>query len=329
MFHRSLAAAALTVASLLAQQPAAPAVPPAPAPPSLPAVGSAEAAALLDQAIAKMKAYGRGAFSTTESSDNAMLRNAGLPMGAEDVEVRGGWERDVVWADADGDQYVRANGRMAAKVDGQWKLRGNKLAGGRPAPFTLDPELLFTVLGELPAAARTVAHVEAAEVAGKQVAVLSLVLDHDAAKDLAESGVLPVAGGPGGGMLMIGGMGGMDLPENEYEVHLALFVDPAGGDVLRFAAKVFDRNPMLGNVQIQVAGALGGDDDEEDDEDDVVAATKEPAAAAGAPGWKKGFPVKKPAKDESVTTFRADFGKLGLAEPPVLDDKAKTLLRVR
>jgi hypothetical protein len=329
MLHRSLAVAALTAASLLAQEPTKPsadaaAKPPAPA---LPAVGSPEAQALLDQAIAKMKAYGRGAFATTESSDLAMLRAARLPVGPEDVEVRGGWEREVVWADADGKDYVKANGRTVAKAEGGWKLRGDKLPGGQPAPFTLDPDLLFTVLAELPAADRKVAHVEAGEVAGKPVALLSLVIDGDAARDLAESGALPVADGPGGRMLVFGGMGGMGAPEHDYSVHLALSVDPAGGDVLRFHAKVFDKNPMAGNVQIQIAGGPGGDGD---DEDEVVAEEKKTGAAAGdAPQWKKGFQVKKPAKDETVTTYRVDFSKLGLAEPPALDDKAKALLRLK
>ena len=45
--------------------------------------------------------------------------------------------------------------------------------------------------------------------------------------------------------------------------------------------------------------------------------------------WKRGLPRIKPAKDQSVMTFRADFKKLGLAEAPELDDKSKQLLRIR
>ena len=133
-------------------------------------------------------------------------------------------------------------------------------------------------------------------------------------------------------MFMIGGMGG-NMPQPDYTVHLALFVDAENGDVLRLAAKVYEKNPMMGNVAIQVAGGAArggrGDEEEGDDEKDEKNEKKEGAAADGKPAWKKGLPVKKPAKEESVMTFRADFQKLGLAEAPALDDKAKALLRLR
>lgn len=324
MTIRSFAVAALATTFLFAQEPAAPAAPATPPAPALPEAGSPAATALLDKAIGKMKAYGRGAFTTTEANDSAMLRGVGLPFGNEDTEVAGGWHHHLVWADNDGKEFMRANGRMLAKVDGAWKLRGKKLAGGRPAPFTLDPDLLFTVLGDLPAAARKVVHVEAGEVAGKKVAILSLALEEDVAREFADSGAVPAGGGGAGGLLMIGGPGGMDPPENDYVCYVALCIDPDSGDLLRLSSKVYEQNEMMGNVQIQVAGGAGGDE-EEDDKDD-----EEEAAAAGQPlKWKKGLPVKKPAKDESVTTFRVDFKKLGLAEPPALDDRAKALLRMQ
>jgi len=323
MKHSSFTVVAFATASLFAQDP--PAAPPAATAPAVPAAGSPEATALLDKAIGKMQAYGRGEFKTSEASDNAMLRGQGLPFGGEDVEVEGGWHRELVWGDADGKDYVRANGRLLAKVGAEWRLRGSKLPGGRPVPFTLDPDLLFTVLASLPADARKVANVEAGEVAGKPVAILSVALEGDVAGEFAATGVVPIGGGLGGGFMIFGGGGGgMEMPENEYTIYLAFAVDADSGDLRRFTAKVFDTNAMMGNVQIQIAGGPGGDDEEEE----VV--EEEKPAAAGAPlVWKKGLPTKKPGKNESVTTFRADFKQLGLAEPPALDDKAKALLRVR
>ncbi len=322
MMRSALVAALCTAASLLAQDPS-PAAPAAPVTPTLPAAGSPEATALLDKAIGKMQAYGRGEFSTTESSDNAMLRGQGLPFGDEDTEVAGGWFRELVWGDADGKEYVRANGRMVAKVGDEWRLRGSKLPGGRPVPFTLDPDLLFSVLAALPPEARKVANVEAGEVAGKPVAYLSLALGGDVAAEFAATGVVPTGGGLGGGLMIFGGGGGMAMPENEYTIYLAFAVDADSGDLRRFTAKVFDVNPMMGNVQIQIGGG-GGDEEEE-----VVVEEEKPAPEGAPMVWKKGLPTKKPTKNESVTTFRADFKQLGLAEPPALDDKAKALLRVR
>jgi hypothetical protein len=105
---------------------------------------------------------------------------------------------------------------------------------------------------------------------------------------------------------------------------VALFVDAASGDLLRFSCKAFEENPMFANVQIQVAGGGGGDDEEEAP---AVADKEDLPSVDGPMKWKKGLPVKKPGKTESVTTFRADFKQLGLAEAPPLDDKMKTLLR--
>jgi hypothetical protein len=318
---RTLAFLTLISAALVAQdQPAA--TTPSPATTALPAAGSKEAQALVDQAIDKMLAYGKGSFKTTQSEDNAMMRGAGVPFGQDDTEVEGGWSRNLRWGAHDGSDFLLANGRMLAKVDGTWKLRGKKLGDGKPAPFTLDPELLFTVLKDLPADARKVVHIDTAEVGGKPCTVLSLQCDGEAGSELAESGALP--GGGGGGFMMFGGGGGIPMPEIEHSVYVALFVD-ASGDVLRLSTKAFEDNPMFANVQIQVAGGPGGGDDEE--EDDEKDAKKDDAK--GAPQWKKGLPVKKPGKTESVTTFRADFKSLGLADAPPLDDRMKAMLRAQ
>lgn len=307
------------------QDPAPPAPPATPAAPTLPAPGSAAAAELLGKGIEKMLAIGRGTWKTTEAQDQAMMRNAGMPFGANDTDVDGGWHQGLVWGEIDNDRYVRHAGRMLVKAGDVWKLRENKLASGHAAPFTLDVELFFTVLRELPEAARRVEHVDAAEVGGKKVVVLSLSLADEDAADLVASGAVP-GGGGGGGMFMIGNMRGFGgaPPEPDYAVHLAFFVDPDNGDVVRLAARIYEKNPMFGNVVIQVQGPGGQNEDEEEEEEDEKADAK-----AGAPVWKDGLPVRKPSKSESMTTFRADFGKLGLATAPDLDDHAKALLRLR
>lgn len=313
---RSLFLTALTSAVLSAQDPAAPAVPALP----VPAAASAEAARMVDQAIAKMVAFGRGAFTTTESQDSAMLRGAGAPFGGGDTEVKGGWHREVVWGEHDGQDYVQANGRMLAKVGDGWKLRASKLGSGRPAPFTLDPALLFAMLQELPASARAVVHAEAGEIAGKPVAILSMELDGEVATEFLDTGVLPAANG--GGFVMFGGVGGMPMPQADHTVYLAFSVD-ASGDVLRFAAKVYEKNGMFGGMAVAIA--VNGQGVVEEAEEEKEEDEEKPS---GPVEWKQGFPKRKPAKDESVMTFRADFSKLGRAEPPQLGDKEKALLRL-
>jgi hypothetical protein len=328
MSTHALFAVALAILPIPAQEPAPP--PPAPAPieAAIPAPNTPAASQLVDKSIEKMLAFGRGAWRSHEEQDNAMMRNSGLPFGNDGTDVDGGWHQDVVWGEVDRDHYVKHGGRMVVKSDGTWKLRANKLASGQAAPFTLDPVLLFTVLRGVPAEARKVVQTATADLAGKKCIVLSVTLDGDAANDFVDSGAVPAPGG--GGMIVLGGFGGgMATPAPESAVHLALFVDPDNGDVLRVAAKVYEKNPMFGNVQIQVQGGAGGDDDDDDEEEADDAAAKKGDKVVAKPEWKQGLPMRKPAKDESVMTFRADFTKLGLADAPELDDKGKALLRLR
>jgi hypothetical protein len=293
------------------------------APPALPQANSDEARALVDKAIDKLIAYGRGRFASSEGQDQAMLRQAGLPFGPEDTEVDGGWHRDVVWGDADGREFVRANGRMLAKVDGDWRLRRDKLSGGVKVPFTADPAYLLTVLKRLPKAARAVEHVEAGKLKGKQCAILTCKLTGDAALEFADSGAIPDVGGGFGGMIVMGGMGalGGEPPRPDFETWLAFFVDRDSGDLLRFAVKSFQTDEMMGNIAVQVAGAGGVVEEVEEEEEEE---------AENAPiKWKRGFPNIKPKKDQSVLDYRLDFKDLGLAEPPTLADDLKALLRLR
>ncbi|MBK8097107.1 MAG: hypothetical protein IPK26_08370 [Planctomycetes bacterium] len=293
---------------------------------ALPAAGSPAAADLFAKACAKMQALSRGTFKTTEAQDSAIMRQAGVGFGNEDVEVDGGWNHELVWGNTgENDHYVRARGRMLVKNGDAWRLRGSKLLSGQPAPFTLDPALLFTLLQELPADARKVTHVEEGEVAGKKVAVLTVTLTDEVANEFADSGSVPgVSGGPGFIRMVGGGGGGFGMPDPEFTVDLALFVDPAGGDVLRIRTKVYEKNPMLGNIRIAVGGpgGGGGDDEEEEKEDEK----EEAAATDDKVVVKKGLPERKLAKDTSMMYFKVDFQNLGMGEAPALDNKARALL---
>jgi len=319
---RILSSFAVCSALALAQEPEAPAV--AEQAPALPQANSDEARQLVDKALDQLSRHGRGKFSSSEGQDQAMLRNAGLPFGPEDTVVDGGWHRDVVWGETDGREYIRANGRMLAKVKGNWRLRRGKLAGGVKAPFTADPSYLLTVLRQLPKSARAVEHVEAGKLKGKACTILTCKLTGDAALEFADSGAVPDVGGGLGGMLVMGGLGGMGMepPRPEFETYLAFFVDRESGDLLRFAVKSFQTDEMMGNVAIQIAGEGGLEDAEE-----VV--NEEEHANDGPVKWKRGFPRIKPKKDQSVLTWRVDFKGLGAAEPPALSDDLKALLRIR
>lgn len=317
---RTLSSAVL-ITALAAAQDAPDAAPPSQA---LPQANSDAARRYVEAALDKLEAFGRGRFTTTEGQDQAMLRNAGLPFGPEDVAVDGGWLRDLVWADADGREYVRANGRMLAKVSGEWRLRRDKLAGGLPAPFTFDPSYLLATLARLPARTKDVVHVEAGKLKGRACAIMTCKLEGDDALELADSGAVPDVGGGFGGVMIMGAMGGMGMepPRPDYETYLAFFVDVETGDLLRFAVKSFQTDQMMGGLAIQIGGAGGGLEIEEEEEE-------EEEVDEGPVTWRRGFPRIKPKKDQSVLTFRVDFQDLGLAEPPSLPADAKALLRAR
>lgn len=316
---RILSSFAVCSALVIAQETAADAAGQAPA---LPQAHSDEARQLVDKALDKLAAYGRGKFSSSEGQDQAMLRQAGLPFGPEDTVIDGGWYRHLVWGDADGREYVRANGRMLAKVEGDWRLRRDKLSGGVAVPFTADPVYLLTVLKQLPKKARDVEHVESGKLKGKPCTILTCKLTGGTALEFADSGAIPDVGGGFGGMIMMGGLG-MEPPRPDFETYLAFFVDQESGDLLRFAVKSFQTDEMMGNVAIQIAGGGGGGDVDEEEEEE------EEEADDGPVKWKRGFPRIKPKKDQSVLNYRLDFKSLGLAEPPALSDDLKALLRVR
>ena len=313
---RVLSSFVVCSALAFAQETAAPVVVQGPV---LPKVNSDEARALMAKALDKTAAYARGHFSTTESQDNAMLRNAGLPMGAQEVEVSGGWDRNLIWAESDGRDYMTANGRMLAKVDGGWRLRRGKLAGGIKAPFTLDPNYLIAALKQLPKAASNVVHVEAGKLRGKTMVLLTIKLDSEVALEFSDCGAVPDVGGGFGGIMRLGGMG-IEPPRPELETYVVVYIDSESGDLARLSVKTYSTDQMMGQIQIAGGGFGGGGEEEEEEEEvDENAPVK----------WKRGLPRIKPAKDQSVMTFRADFKKLGLADAPALDDRSKALLRVR
>ncbi|MEC7584913.1 MAG: hypothetical protein VYE77_11395 [Planctomycetota bacterium] len=305
----------------------------APARPALPAPGSPQARGMLEQAIAKMQAYGRGAFTTTQSEDNPMFRGAGGPFGVMGTtKVEGGWLRHMVWAKWSGREYIAANGRMLALVEEEWQLRKDKLEGGLARPFTLDPDYLFTVLDRLPANARNVVHVESGKLRGRGVVILTLHLEDDEAVDFADTGAVPAAESGFGVAQLVGGLpGAIELPRPELETYLAFFIDAESGDLVRLATKTYSSEGMGfagGGVQVLFQAGFGGDDEEEEEAEGEEAAEEEDVED-GPVEWRRGFPRIKPGKNQSVTDCRIDFDELGLATPPSLDQELKQLLRLR
>lgn len=254
-----------------------------------------------------------------------MLRNAGLPFGGTDVEISGGWHRHVIWGEADGREYVVANGRMMAKVDGEWRLRRDKLSGGQPVPFTLDPNYLVAVIKRLPNAAKNIVHVQSGKLRGKAMTLLTIKLDQEDALEFADSGAAPGVGGGFGAVMLFGGLGGMEPPRPDLETYMVFYVDAESGDLTRMAIKTYSTNQMMGNIQI--AGRVGGVEEEEVEEEEVE--EEEVVEETGEVKWRRGLPRIKLAKDQSVMTFRADFRNLGMAKAPELDEKSQQLLRIR
>jgi hypothetical protein len=291
---------------------------------ALPQAGSAEARDLVSRTLDKLASFGRGSFSSTESQDQAMLRNAGLPVGMSDTEVSGGWHRHVVWGEADGREYLTANGRMMAMVDGEWRLRRNKLSGGQPAPFTLDPDYLVTVIKRMPSAARGVVHVEVGKLRGKAMTLLTIKLEDEVALEFADSGAAPDVGGAFSSMMIMGGIAGMEPPRPELETYLVFYVDAASGELARIAIRTYSTDAMMGNIQI-AGGFVGEEEEEEEEEEGELTDDGKPAEVK----WKRGLPRVKPAKDQSVMTYRVDFRDLGQAQAPELDEPSRRLLRVR
>ena len=145
---------------------------------------------------------------------------------------------------------------------------------------------------------------------------MTISLDGEDATEMASCGILPDIGG--GAIMRIGGMFGV-VPQKSYRVDLALYIDPDNSDVHRIRAKVYQKDPMLENVQIQIGAGGDGDapEPEEDESTDDAADTV-----------KKGLPVRKPGRTESMMYFRVDFEELGNASAPALDDSAKLWLQL-
>ena len=190
-----------------------------------------------------------------------------------------------------------------------------------PVPFVLEPRLLLTVMRELPEKVRRVAHVDQAKIRGRPVTIPSVALEDDEAREFVDASVLPEAGGGVGTPLFVLRMGGRRPPRPEHGVYLGFHVDRENGDLTWLSAKVFAKESrnMRGGVVTVVGGGAQQQKQEEEEE----------APAGGPLKLQKGLPVMKPSKGESVMTRRVHFDELGLAQPPVLTDRAKVLVRVR
>ena len=306
---RALPLFCLLTATAWSQDPA-----PTSKPNSVPEARSDAATALLMRACATMTAAKSGSFATDIQSDLAMMRGQGFPFGDDSTQVKGGWDQEQRWVTIGDDKAILRGGRMVVETESGWKLRKDQLGSGAPLPFALAPRLLFSQIAELPQTARQVVHVEAGKVQERDVAILTVRLQGDEARELALSGALPATGGPGG-FVMIGGMLGGEMPEKKYEVDLALFTALDSGEVLRLRAKVYEEDPMMANVRFAIAAAGDGEEPapEEDEEEE------EKPVERGQEPIKKGLPERKPLKSENMTYLKVDFSEFGTATAPKPD----------
>jgi len=299
---------------LLALLPFALAVLPAQDPPK---PGSPQSQALLDKACAKMLAFGRGTFRTSEEQDSAIARRMKRGNSEPAVTVvEGGWLADLLWAraGADAELIVRQHGRTLVQTGKDWRIRRDKLPTGTPLPALFDAELFFQVVRDLPAEARRVVAVEPAKIGETSVLVLALSIEGETARDFTQTGALPpvlMAMGP----TIMNTNGVSYMPQPPTTIDIGLFVEPEGGDVLCVRAKVCEKGPGPG------PGGAGG-----------------PAAPAGAEKgaeppketselvYKQGLPERELGQRDSSMSLKVDFAGLGKAKPPELDDAPRKLL---
>ena len=296
---------------------------------------------VLALAVKRMSQLTAVAFRTTETQNSAMSRQVakqvggvGL-MGGGGSTIRGTWSDGVLSArvNDDGDRVVLYRGRMVARNDDiEWKPRRSRLVDGAAMPFVMDPQRTFEALVALPKAARRVARSEKGQYKDRDVLILSITLEGEAAQDFALSGTLPtVSSRMGGAMAFVRRMGmgpggGGALPE--LTVDLALYVDPTTGYVHKMKSRTYQESQAMGNVQIQIAGGGvlggGGGDDEDEDEDEL-----REKDAKGRRIYKRGLPVRRLGDNVSRMDFDIVLSKHDRPVKLGLPAAAKQLLRLR
>ncbi len=298
-----------------------------------------DAAVLLDKALQKMAGLNSVSFKTSETQDDASTRQimkqmAGLGggmLGNQDTIVRGAQSDGILHAKMnDGnDEVALHRGRMVARSDSQWKLRRNRLYGGAPMPFVLDPQLFFEALGQLPKSSLTIRKIDHQETTEGKRVVLSLTLEGEAAADFALAGTLPpISKGFGGMIAKLGAMGVGGGGRPDITLDLALTVDPLTALVHKVHSASYQEGGLPGAGRVVVAGAGGGGFDEEDEEDEKEEEEVKTRDAQGKRLYKRGLPVRKLKNSLSKMEFDISFAKHG--EPHVfdLDTTARKLLRL-
>lgn len=318
----------LTGGTLVAQEPQ-------PEPPQI------DPDALLQKAIHKMASLHSVRFKTVEAQDAASTRQimkqvAGmgggmLGGGSQDKVVRGAFRDGILHAkmnDGD-DEAVFYRGRMVARSDSEWKLRRNRLYGGAPMPFVLDPQLFFEALAQVPKSSILIKKVDHQETTRGKRVVLSFSLKGEAANDFGLAGTLPpVAKGFGGMVVKLGALGGAGGGEPDLTIDLAVTVDPATALVHRVRSATYQEGGMPGGGRVVIGGGGGGlgDDDEGDEEEE-----EEQVKTHDAQGnrlYKRGLPVRKLKDSLSKMEFDISFTKHGQPYVFELDDAGRKLLRL-
>lgn len=286
---------------------------------------------VLKQGIDRMVKLNSVTFHSIEAQNSVMsrtiARQIGGAMGGGEVDVRGSWSDGILRAtlNDDADEILSYRGRMVARNDDvSWKLRRNRLAAGGTMPFVLDPGRFFEALQALPAAALKIKHHKATTYKDRDVLILGVTLQDEAAQDFALSGALPaMSSGMGGGMMRMiraGGGSGAAAALPELTVDLALYVEPKTGYILKIKSRCYQESESGGNFQIQGGGGFGGDDEEEEK---VQEKDKD-----GKRIYKRGLPVRDLKDNLSRMDFDIILTKHGEAKQLKIDPQAKKLLHI-
>jgi hypothetical protein len=242
--------------------------------------------------------------------------------------VRGSWSDGLLWASSsDGkDQVVWRGRRMIGKQgEGAWQLRAGVVGEGAMMPRALEPETFFQALtsGKL-----EVIHAQVGQLEDKPIEVVTAHASGDDAYALLWSGLIPDAVTnaylPLRNLTSTGARG---RAKQDLDVDLALWLDPATGDVRQLKVRCYTKMiSAAGGGLVMPGGAPprpgAAPEPELDDEE---------AAKPGPLAFEDGLPVRKPRGRDMlmVVSFDVTFQELGTAKPPALDATARELLGMK
>ncbi|MCA8941608.1 MAG: hypothetical protein KDB80_03530 [Planctomycetes bacterium] len=294
--------------------------------PDAPAAPTAqEALQTLEKACGKMSHLQGLHFSSSQEEENALTRQLGGMLGgggADSTDVIGRWTPTTVELEiGDADDVVVHGTRMIARDDHHdWSLRRDCLADGGDMPFMFDPGLFFETLGDAIGGNLEFTRAEFVTRGERRYLQVSVTVQDDLAREFAFSGALPRAS-QSGGIVMLGGVRGLDMPKPSVTTDLAIQIDPESHLIDRIRVKTYEDSPFGGNVVFQVQGA---DQDDEEEPEEVRTVDEN-----GQRIFEQGLPIRAVEDSQSVLTFSVRFKDHDKPMLPDLDDRARGLLRIR